>query len=738
LRSQGPCLRGDVHHVSVGGRRFVLDVGTSSAFEVNEIGAEAVKALSTLPRSRATSAHTAYSGDVWAQAVGEVEALLARGFFQPERAPPPVTRLTSQSWDLMLGITRRCTLRCAYCTRGNADRHGAPMDMSPEVIDASLDWAANEWAKGGRRITVVTGAIGESLLYPEGCDRVADSARRLTAATGKAITASEFNTNLTLAQRPEVWERLLNGWWNLSIDGPPEAHDAMRTFPDGTGSHSLIGPHAARLACEGTCRAFAVVTGQYTDLTSVFLHLCDLGFREIVLRPVVADAGQPFRISGANLAAVKGGFTDWVEFLLAQPDDMLLDYLMRIWGCADFLGRFLVRVLARHKVRYRCGAGKNTVAVDTNGDLYPCSHLIGIPECRIGTVFSGIDEALLRLYWEELDVTRKASCRQCWARYLCGGGCYALGWFVNGNVARPDPADCDLTRHMVELAVYATARLRAERPSVLAALDLPTGVRVNMGRAVACFYSDRPLTPRDAESEWESPDPLRFERADQLKGRIWGGPHDISGEMHFRWDEERLYLMVRLRGRGALSHRAGSLFGVFLVPAEEIAAISDPIWWTAGVAHHHVDYVPSSITATVTAYSVTGQVTSVEAPAHFEARQTDLCARVAIPWTALPLLRPEQDAHFGVNAVVCPPDKNRPALGMRWMTQCPIGAMRLCRPQARQCSPVPTCGRTRAGPLLPANVPQTTAAAQAGKCVPRGGLSHRPGERGDADPPNGR
>lgn len=178
---------------------------------------------------------------------------------------------------------------------------------------------------------------------------------------------------------------------------------------------------------------------------------------------------EPYAINEKTIYAVKQGYFDFVNFLLQQDDEKLYEYLATLWNIEDYLGRMIIRVLQgrNSKVFYRCGAIKLSVGADTNGDLYPCGSMIGMQGCRIGSVFTGITDEAKRLYLDELLVTQKPSCKDCWARYLCGGGCYQSAFLTNKSVTQPDPCDCELMKYLYELAIYIAVHLQSKRPTVL-------------------------------------------------------------------------------------------------------------------------------------------------------------------------------------------------------------------------------------------------------------------------------
>jgi uncharacterized protein len=73
------------------------------------------------------------------------------------------------------------------------------------------------------------------------------------------------------------------------------------------------------------------------------------------------------------------------------------------------------------------------------GDVYPCTHVVGMPRYFLGNV-SEMDfprtGPLLRMA-QALDVDWLPGCRDCGWRYLCGGGCAITREMVLMNEAAP-------------------------------------------------------------------------------------------------------------------------------------------------------------------------------------------------------------------------------------------------------------------------------------------------------------
>jgi uncharacterized protein len=51
------------------------------------------------------------------------------------------------------------------------------------------------------------------------------------------------------------------------------------------------------------------------------------------------------------------------------------------------------------------------------------------------------------------------ACRHCWARYLCGGGCFYDNLACTGDMRRPDPLFCRETKAVCEELIAGWCRL---------------------------------------------------------------------------------------------------------------------------------------------------------------------------------------------------------------------------------------------------------------------------------------
>ena len=70
-----------------------------------------------------------------------------------------------------------------------------------------------------------------------------------------------------------------------------------------------------------------------------------------------------------------------------------------------------------------CGIGRNTNAVDSDGNIFPCHRYVGMDKYILGNVFDGLNYEKTMGRYQEYNNNAIEMCSKCWAKNLCGGGC---------------------------------------------------------------------------------------------------------------------------------------------------------------------------------------------------------------------------------------------------------------------------------------------------------------------------
>ncbi len=320
--------------------------------------------------------------------------------------------------DAVWELTRRCNLACQHCYI----RAEAAQD---ELSTAECLRILPQLAEAGTLYLVLTG--GEPLLRPDFLE-IASEARRLEFAL-------RIFTNGTLVD--EAAADRLAGLDPLSVEvsvlgAVPQTHDRLAGRPG---------------AFRGAARALALLRerGVHT-----------------VAKTVVMDA---------NAAE----FDDWVEWARSAADRYSFDLLVipdRTGGRAPLERRMTEAQLRRFYRAHMdgplpepamgipadgpmCGAGRNTVAVASDGAVLPC---IVYPEAA-----GSLREQSFAAIWEGSPVLRRLraikwahlrECATCADFYLCGR-CPAVAGLEHGDVLGPSRAACRIAQAKKEAVAPA-------------------------------------------------------------------------------------------------------------------------------------------------------------------------------------------------------------------------------------------------------------------------------------------
>ena len=107
-----------------------------------------------------------------------------------------------------------------------------------------------------------------------------------------------------------------------------------------------------------------------------------------------------------------------------------------------------------------CGAGCEYLAVVPDGGVYPCHQFAGEKEYLLGNVFDmSLDESKRKIFASS-NLFSKEDCKDCWAKYLCSGGCSANAVHFNGDINKPFSQACALMKKRTECALYVYAKER--------------------------------------------------------------------------------------------------------------------------------------------------------------------------------------------------------------------------------------------------------------------------------------
>ncbi len=348
---------------------------------------------------------------------------------------------------LCLNVSHDCDLRCAYCFAAQGSFKKDRQLMSLDTAKAAIDFLIKE--SGNRQSLEVDFFGGEPLLNFDVVKQTVLYARKAAAENDKTFKFTLTTNAYALDKEKEAF---LNEYMDnvvLSLDGRRMVHDRMRPATDGTGSYIDVCQNILSLIKNRGEKEY-YVRGTYTaynkDFAEDVLHIANMGVEHISVEPVSAQEDLPYALQKEDLT-----------LLDEQYDRIMQEYLSRLHTDRPFqFFHFNVDIdnsPCVYKKISGCGAGSAYLAVAANGELYPCHQLANEEKFLLGNVFDGLENEELGREFFETNILTKEDCRDCWAKYHCGGGCYAAAYYAQGDISLVDEMACEIQKKRLEYAL---------------------------------------------------------------------------------------------------------------------------------------------------------------------------------------------------------------------------------------------------------------------------------------------
>ncbi|MCU4986460.1 radical SAM protein [Bacillus cereus] len=359
-------------------------------------------------------------------------------------SPPPL-------YSISLNVAQICNMSCGYCYADTGKFGGKARMMNLEVAKATVDRLITE---SSPKSDLVLGYMGgEPLLNRKLIHETTRYAAQVAQKNNRRISFS-ITTNCTLLT-PEDAKLFAEYPFTVavSIDGDREMNDKLRLMNNGTSSYESILKGLNILNQYGRpnhLSARVTVTPKNQQLLQTLNHLIELKFDEVGFSPVLVSPNP-------KLEFTKSDFDSFLKQMIVCGEQAL----QKLLACKPY--PFSNLETALHQIHrgthrpYPCGAGAAYLSTNAEGDLYACHRLIDDSKYAMGNVYEGSDKTAQSNLLALKHVDRANPCKSCWARYLCGGGCYH-------EVSRRGRIGCDYIRGWLEFCLQAYINLSKKAP----------------------------------------------------------------------------------------------------------------------------------------------------------------------------------------------------------------------------------------------------------------------------------
>lgn len=353
---------------------------------------------------------------------------------------------------LSLAIAQKCNLGCTYCYAQEGDFGGSARNMPWEVAKAAVERLLSD-AEPGDRVNLAF--LGGEPLVNRSVLRLATEyagnlARERNVNIGFSITT---NGTLMTIDDCQFFERY--GFAvTVSIDGIGVTHDQQRAFKDGKGSYERIMERvqpALAIQKKMQVSARVTVTPRNLRLRATLDDLIASGFHSVGFSPMISSPTGRDQMESQNLMV-----------MLEQMIDCGQEFERQVIASHRYpFSNMTTAMQEIHKGTHRpypCGAGAGYLGVSAEGGLFACHRFVEDSHGSMGNLTDGIDQMAQQQWLRDRHVHFQEPCNQCWARYLCGGGCH------HEVIHRGRPA-CDYIRGWLNFCLQTYVNLLHTRAS---------------------------------------------------------------------------------------------------------------------------------------------------------------------------------------------------------------------------------------------------------------------------------
>ena len=380
-----------------------------------------------------------------------LDSLLERSIQRKAHASRGKLPESEQVRALSLAVAQKCNLGCTYCYAKEGNFGGAAKHMPIETAVASIDRLLRDAEPGGRANLAFMG--GEPLtnraVVHAATDYAASRAAELSVDLGFSIT-----TNGTLIEEEDGALFENHGFAvTISLDGVGREHDALRPTKGGGATYDRVIANIRPLLSSQEkmqVSARATITPSNLKIRDTLDEFIGMGFHTVGFSPMLSSPTGRGEMDSASL-----------DLMLAEMVECGLEFERNVAAHRRY--PFLNMVNAMKEIHagsnrpLPCGAGDGYLGVGADGSLAACHRFVGEKDAEFGSITRGLDLEAQRNWRESRIVDRQEPCKDCWARYLCGGGCHY-------EVNHRGRDNCGFIRGWLSYCLQAYTRLIERRP----------------------------------------------------------------------------------------------------------------------------------------------------------------------------------------------------------------------------------------------------------------------------------
>jgi len=357
--------------------------------------------------------------------------------------------------DLVVHPSQICNLDCKYCYAHEINQ--ANQTMTQDVADKVLSRAMK--LAGPEGLASVKFLGGEPTIAWDIVEHLVIAFKRAHEGLSSGnVPAFVVVTNGTLIT-PRIVEFAAKHrmYFLVSIDGEKNIHDLLRPNRNGAGSYGKATESLRQLLDAGADVAIeSVYTKQHirNGITPLMMlnHFRSFGVRET---HITVPLGTWHELQ--TVEEIQGATEGFVEAARASARSFRGDDPFLLRGITSVLDGFLLR----EDREYVCGAGRSFMAVNYDGEAFPC-YLLESSQTSYGFVDDRWDEGRYSEISHKFQRNGKLFhpvCRGCWNNELCQL-CHGYSFAIEQKLSKPPDWLCSFIKSVTAAVLGEVAAAR--------------------------------------------------------------------------------------------------------------------------------------------------------------------------------------------------------------------------------------------------------------------------------------
>lgn len=311
--------------------------------------------------------------------------------------------------DIELLVTERCNSTCTYCFQRKR-----PLDMDDSTVENIILKLKDKWDDG----VMFTFFGGEPLLRK---DFVMKWASRFLKEVPNCKLAVSTNGRIFDSEFALFWQSMPRTTFQISYDGVCQEKNR--------GDSDVVRENIkGYLQILGSARIKVRMTYLREDIETLYDSVVDcyeLGFRDIYAQLAMPlTAGEP--LSKEELIKYKAQIDRIYDFLAEHKE-----------ACMKPYNSELILKVQKDSCK-QCGMGRTIIAIDAEGNTFPCHRMTSYMEFNLGNLNTDILQR-----GNFLHLTNEKKCEHCAARTFCNP-CLATNYIETGSFIKMAKYICQI------------------------------------------------------------------------------------------------------------------------------------------------------------------------------------------------------------------------------------------------------------------------------------------------------